>query len=124
VPVSTPTNVQQTPLLAITNTPTSIPILDVYEQNIHLFDYDVSSPVLISEESMRQEDGYTVHEISYPSPKTGEVPAYLIAPDGSGLFAGILLMPARARRSSPRGGSRSHWSSGLDDQRSLSPDSG
>jgi dienelactone hydrolase len=88
----TPATVQSTATVAITNVPTSTPIMDIYEQNIHLFDYDANSLVLITEESVQQKDGYTVHNISYPSPKTGDVPAYLVLPEGTGPFAGIILM--------------------------------
>ena len=87
-----PAAAQQTPTVAVTHAPTSTPITSIYEQNVHLFDYDAESPVLITEESVQQEDGYTVHDISYPSPKTGDVPAYLVVPNGPGPFAGILLM--------------------------------
>lgn len=91
-PISIPTTAQPTPIPALTDIPNPTPIPDVYKQNIHLFDYDSSSPVLIMEESVRQEDGYTVHEISYPSPKTGNVPSYLVVPERPGLFAGIILL--------------------------------
>jgi dienelactone hydrolase len=72
------------------STPTLLP--DIYEQNVHLFAYEAGSPVAITEESVHQEAGYTVHAIHYSSPKTGDVPAYLVVPEGPGPFAGILLM--------------------------------
>lgn len=84
--------VQTTPTVALTEVPTSTPLADIYEQNRHLFDYEADSPVLITEESVQREAGYTVHDISYPSPKTGDVPAYLVVPDGPGPFAGMILM--------------------------------
>ena len=83
-PVTTNTVISES-----TNTPTT---QDIYAENIHLFDYDMGSEVQITENAVQQEDGYTVHDISYPSPKGGDVPAYLVIPDGSGPFAGILLM--------------------------------
>jgi poly(3-hydroxybutyrate) depolymerase len=64
----------------------------VYEENRHLFDYDTDSPVSITENAVQQEEGFTVHDISYPSPKGGEVPAYLVIPDGTDVYAAILLM--------------------------------
>src|SRR5215213_7047842 len=70
----------------------STPTADIYEQNIHLFDYGADAPVQITEKSVDQEAGYTVHDISYPSPKKGDVPAYLVVPEGTGPFAAILLM--------------------------------
>ncbi len=91
-PTSTPAAVQQTPTIALTAVAVSVPGLDVYEQGVHLFDYDAESPVLITETSSQQEDGYTVHDIHYPSPKTGDVPAYLLVPDDPGPFAGLILM--------------------------------
>jgi uncharacterized protein len=91
VPTGTPAIVQPAPTLAPTTTPTLTPAADIYEQNIHLFDYDAASPVIISEDSVQQKDGYTIQDIHYPSPKTGDVPAYLIVPEGPGPFAGIIL---------------------------------
>ena len=85
---STPPALQATSTVA--PAPTQVP--DSYEQNVHLFDYEAESPVAITEESVQQEEGYTVHDISYPSPKAGDVPAYLVVPEGPGPFAGILLM--------------------------------
>lgn len=92
-PVVTPTMLQPTETVAVTDAhSSSTPATDIYEQNIHLFDYDADSPVMITEQSVQQEDGYTVHDISYPSPKLGDVPAYLLVPDDPGPFAGIILM--------------------------------
>ena len=91
-PAITPATVQQTSTVAVHQTSTSIPIPDIYEQNIHLFDYDNKSRVSITGESVEQENGYTVHDISYPSAKSGDVPAYLVVPEGPGPFAGIILM--------------------------------
>ena len=65
---------------------------DVYEDNLHLFDYDMGQPVSITENSIEQQEGYSLHDISYPSPMGGDVTAYLLVPEGSGPFAGILLM--------------------------------
>lgn len=64
----------------------------VYEDNLHLFEYDVSSPLSITENSLQEEDGYTTHDIAYPSPKGGDVTAYLLIPEGEGPHAGIVLM--------------------------------
>ena len=93
VPASTPETLQptSTPVPAAI-APTQNSETDIYEQNIHLFDHDASSPVLISENSVQQKDEYTIHDINYPSPKTGDVPAYLVVPDAPGPFAGIILM--------------------------------
>jgi len=76
--------------LAITETTTPVP--DTYEEALHLFDYDMKSPLAITENSVQHENKYTVHDINYPSPKGGNVTSYLLVPDGTGPFAGIILM--------------------------------
>ena len=91
-PALPPTTVQPTSTFVIHDAPASTAATDIYEQNIQLFDYDADAPVLITAQSVQQEDGYTVHDIRYPSPKMGDVPAYLVVPDGPGPFAGIILM--------------------------------
>jgi dipeptidyl aminopeptidase/acylaminoacyl peptidase len=87
-----PLPVQQISTVTATSSATLTPLPDIYEQGIQLFDYDDQSPVPITEQSVQQDDGYAVHDILYPSPKTGNVPAYLIVPDGPGPFAGLILM--------------------------------
>src|SRR5215216_3659063 len=69
-PVNSVAPVEQSSTAANTETPASTPITDIYQQNIHLFDYDAESPVLISETSVQQEEGFSVHDINYPSSKT------------------------------------------------------
>jgi len=75
-----------------TITPTSPPTSFNYEETASLFDYDKELPVAITENSVQREDGFTLYDIHYPSPKGGDVPAYLLIPDGAGPFAAILLM--------------------------------
>lgn len=65
---------------------------DIYAENQHLFAYDMDSPVSVLENFVQQEEGYTLHYLSYPSLKGGDIPAYLLIPDGTGPYAGILLM--------------------------------
>ncbi len=91
-PTAPPATLQPTSTAAPTTTSTSDSVDDIYQQNIHLFDYDANSSVYITEKSIQQEAGYTIHDISYPSPKGGDVPAYLVVPDSAGPFAGIILM--------------------------------
>jgi len=62
-----------------------------FESNRHLFDYDKSAPLDIEEVSRRVEDGLTIVEITYASPKGGRVPAALIIPGGGGPFAGLVM---------------------------------
>jgi dienelactone hydrolase len=57
-----------------------------------LFDYDRTAALDIQVASSRAERGCTVHDISYASPKGGRVPAYLVVPEGTGPFAGIVFM--------------------------------
>lgn len=90
--IPTPVMVAPTPTVTLTAAPSASPVPDIYKQGLPLFDYDAESALVITEESVQPEDGYTVHKISYPSPKTGDVPAYLVIPDGEGPFAGIILM--------------------------------
>lgn len=83
------------PPLAITQraiTETTTPVPDTYEEAVQLFDYDMQSPPAITENSLQQENRYTVHDIYYPSPKGGNVNSYLLVPEGPGPFAGIILM--------------------------------
>ena len=89
---SAPKVVGQIPTLTSNEAIKATQVMGIYEQNIQLFDYDAESSVLIRENSVRQEDGYTVQDIHYSTPKFGDVPAYLVVPDGSGPFAGIILM--------------------------------
>lgn len=90
--LSTPTVQSATPAVALTDTPAPTSLSGIYAENIHLFEYVAETPVEITENGVQQRDGYTVQEISYPSPKGGNVPAYLVVPDEPGPFAGIILM--------------------------------
>lgn len=82
-------NVTGTDVPAITS-PQSIQ--NIFEDNLPLFDYDMDLPVSITENAVQQEEGYALHDIAYPSPKGGDVTAYLLLPEGAGPHAGILLM--------------------------------
>lgn len=62
------------------------------EDVLKLFDYDSKAPLDVQIVSTQKKEGYTVQEITYASPKGGRVPALLTVPDGSGPFAGVLLM--------------------------------
>jgi len=91
-PLSTPGVLQPTSTIAATSAPAPTAGTDSYQQNVLLFDYAAEAPVAITEEAVRQEERYTIHDIHYPSPKEGDVPAYLVVPNEPGRFAGILLM--------------------------------
>lgn len=62
-----------------------------FEANRQLFEYDQDAPLDIQEVSRRIENGLSVVEITYASPKGGRVPARLIIPQGTGRFAGIVM---------------------------------
>jgi dipeptidyl aminopeptidase/acylaminoacyl peptidase len=64
---------------------------DFFEANRQLFEYDQNAPLDIQEVSKRIENGLSVIEITYASPKGGRVPARLIIPQGPGPFAGIVM---------------------------------
>jgi dipeptidyl aminopeptidase/acylaminoacyl peptidase len=64
---------------------------DFFETNRHLFDYDREASLDIQEVSSRIEDGLSVIEITYASPKGSRVPATLIVPQGNGPFAGLVM---------------------------------
>lgn len=91
-PTSTSISIEETSTVPVNNTPTSITVLNKYEESVSLFDYDMQSPLSVTENSVQQEDGYTLYDIHYPSPKGGNVNSYLLVPDGAGPFAGLVLM--------------------------------
>ena len=64
---------------------------DFFEANRQLFEYDRDVSLDIQEVSSRTEDGLSVIEITYASPKGGRVPATLIVPQGTGAFAGLVM---------------------------------
>ena len=104
--IGTPVLTQETPTAVSSSTPSPEPASQTEDPDFSLFDYDVEMQLPITEISARQEEGYTVHDIHYPSPKTGEVPAYLVVPEEEGPFAGILLMhgSSGSRENSPAPG--------------------
>ena len=89
IAATTPPTAMRTDLPA---TPVPQPTQSVYEANVHLFDYDMDTPVSVTENAIQQEESYTLQDISYPSPKGGDVTAYLLIPDDAGPHAGLLLM--------------------------------
>ena len=56
---------------------------DFFEANRQLFEYDQDASLDIQEVSRRTENGLSVIEITYASPKGGRVPARLIIPQGT-----------------------------------------
>lgn len=56
-----------------------------------LFDYDQNAPLDIREVGVVNRDGVQIHDITYASPKSGRVTAYLVVPARRGRFAGIVF---------------------------------
>lgn len=63
----------------------------IFQENIHLFDYDQQLPLDIVEVKSWKDGDVTFTDITYASPKGGRVPATLIEPPGSGPFAGVII---------------------------------
>lgn len=53
-------------------------------------DYDHAASTDIKETGVAHRGHITIHDISYASPRGGRVPAYLVVPDGKGLFAAVI----------------------------------
>ena len=56
-----------------------------------LFDYDQNAPLDIREVGVLNRNGIQIHDITYASPKSGRVTAYLVVPAGRERFAGIVF---------------------------------
>jgi len=54
------------------------------------FDYNQKAPLDVQEVGIEHRADTTIHDISYASPKSGTVPAYLVVPRGQGRFAGVI----------------------------------
>lgn len=91
-PINTPTSSAVTSTVPVSNTLTPISKPESQLETAALFNYDMELPLSVTENSVQQADGYTHHDIHYPSPKGGNVPSYLLVPDGTGQFAGLILM--------------------------------
>ena len=83
---STRALVERTSTVTAGDTPTPM------HGEVRLFDYDYDAPLSVTENSVQRESEYTLYDIHYDSPKGGNVPAYLLLPEGSGPFAGLILM--------------------------------
>jgi hypothetical protein len=57
---------------------------------LHHFDYDQHAPLDIQESGAAHRGSVAIHDISYASPKSGRVPAYLVVPGGKGPFAAVI----------------------------------
>jgi len=54
------------------------------------FEYDQKAPLDIREVGVEHRGDVAIHDISYASPKGGNVPAYLVVPTGKGPFATVI----------------------------------
>jgi dienelactone hydrolase len=54
------------------------------------FDYDQKAPLGIHEIGIEQRGDIAIYDITYSSPKGGNVPAYLVVPKGKGPFAAVI----------------------------------
>ena len=62
-----------------------------FDSVVQLFDYDASQPLDIQDKVIEETSDFTIHDLTYASPKGGRVPAYLIVPKGHGPFAAVLF---------------------------------
>src|SRR5262245_15820545 len=56
-----------------------------------LFEYDQNAPVDVKEVSVLNRSGVRIHDITYASPKSGRVTAYLVAPIKKGNYPGVIF---------------------------------
>jgi dienelactone hydrolase len=56
-----------------------------------LFVYDQQAPLDVKEVGVINRDGIRIHDITYASPKSGRVTAYLVVPAERGRFAGVVF---------------------------------
>ena len=56
-----------------------------------MFDYDQKAPLDVREVGVINRSGVRIHDITYASPKSGRVTAYLVVPTGRGRFGGVVF---------------------------------
>lgn len=89
-PIATPAPSQP---IASTVTPTITRATPIpFETLSRLYEYDDKVPLDVQEKSAEDKEGIQVHDITYVSPKSGRVTAFLVTPPGNGPFAGIVWM--------------------------------
>ena len=70
---------------------TSAQTTDDFQTVVHLFDYAAKQPLDVHDKIIEESKDWTLHDITYPSPKGGPVAAYLVVPRGKGPFAAVLF---------------------------------
>lgn len=62
-----------------------------FQSAIHWFDYDASQPLDIQDKIIQETNDFTIHDLTYASPKGGRVPAFLVVPKRKGPLAAVLF---------------------------------
>jgi dienelactone hydrolase len=73
------------PIVAVTTL-----VVEQKPELVRQFDYDARAPLSIVEIGSSAQGAAEVHDVTYVSPKGGNVPAYLVVPKQRGRFAAIL----------------------------------
>lgn len=68
----------------------ALPLLAQDAEMVRHFDYDSKAPLGIKELGVEHRGGTAIYDITYASPKGGEVPAYLVVPTGKIPFAAVI----------------------------------
>lgn len=82
--LAAPTPIPYVPELAISLDPATMEAR--YQDGLPLFDYDPAAPLELQREPVPSPEGILIEDISYASPKGGEVPAFLITPGEPGTY--------------------------------------
>ena len=56
-----------------------------------IFDYDQNAPLDVQQVSVIHRNGIRIYDLTYASPKSGRVTAYLVTPAAKGRFAGVVF---------------------------------
>jgi hypothetical protein len=56
-----------------------------------MFDYEQNAPLDVREVGVINRNGIRIHDITYASPKSGRVTAYLVVPAERGRFSGVVF---------------------------------
>jgi dienelactone hydrolase len=62
-----------------------------FQSAIRLFEYDSKQPLDIQDRVIQETNRFTIHDLTYASPKGGRVPAYLVVPKSKGPFAAVVF---------------------------------
>jgi dienelactone hydrolase len=62
------------------------------EAGVSVFSYDADAPIELHEHGRETVEGVSVRDVSFASPKSGDVTAYLVVPSAEGQFPGVLFL--------------------------------